>query len=77
MQFQGNMFVRQLKDIKAAIARIDRCLLSIRKASKLYNVPFETLRGNMVHQRKDKPGPSTAMSAEEEKHVAETIANST
>lgn len=62
------------EDIKAAIARIEKGLLTIRKASKLYKVPFETLRGNIVQHRKDKPGAYTALSADEEKHIAETIA---
>ena len=63
-----------------AMSEAVECVASgkgLREASRLYNVPVETLRRrvNGTVQLECRPGPSTVLSAEEEGRVVEYLIN--
>ncbi len=60
--------------LRDALNKIERGSITIRKASKSYGIPFETLRGRTAYVMKDTPGRCTALKPEEERQIAETIA---
>ncbi len=62
------------EDVTAALAHVRRGM-SVRKASKQYKIPFETLRGRVADPgMQPRAGHPTLMTPEEEVQVATTIA---
>ena len=60
------------ESMKAALSGVKDNDLSLREASRLYNVPFETLRRRVTGAVEPgcRPGPSTVLTEEEEEELA-------
>ena len=57
-----------VESMLAAINSVTQENMSVREASRLYNVPFETLRCRVTGAVENgcRPGPSTVLTADEE-----------
>ena len=66
------MLTESEKSMEAATNGVQNENMTIREASRLYNVPFETLRRSVNGSVKpgSKPGPATVLTEAEEEHLA-------
>ena len=72
MASEGKRKLWSEESMLAATSSVVQDNMSLREASRLYNVPFETLRRRVNGSVKQgcKPGPGTALSEEEEERLA-------